>query len=94
VTGGPEGQALPITSTQSKHLRDALGWAYDRLGLDVATGGIRICYSNVPGAADAQWLPQWLPEAARTGRGCWLSAKRGFDKGNVGAPGGIRTPPF
>ena len=30
---------MPITSTQSKHLWDALGWAYDRLGLDVATGG-------------------------------------------------------
>jgi hypothetical protein len=37
--GRPEGQALPITSTQSKHLWDALGWAYHRLGLDVATGG-------------------------------------------------------
>ena len=53
-----------------------------------------ICYSNVPGAADAQWLPQWLAEAARTGRGCWLSAKEGFDKGNIGAPRGIRTPTF
>jgi hypothetical protein len=39
--GRPEGQALPITSTQSKPLWDALGWAYDRLGLDVATGGMR-----------------------------------------------------
>jgi hypothetical protein len=37
--GRPEGQALPITSTQSKHLWDALGWAYHRRGLDVATGG-------------------------------------------------------
>jgi len=37
--GRPEGQALPITSTQSKHLWDALGWAYDRLGFDTAAGG-------------------------------------------------------
>jgi hypothetical protein len=32
--------------------------------------------SYVRGAADAQWLPQWLPEPAHTGRGCRLSAKR------------------
>jgi hypothetical protein len=37
--GRPAGQALPITSTQSKHLWDALGSAYDRLGFDEATGG-------------------------------------------------------
>ena len=37
--GRPEGQALPITSTQSKHLWEALGWVYDRLGFDAATGG-------------------------------------------------------
>jgi hypothetical protein len=37
--GRPEGQALPITSTQSKHLWDGLGWVYDRLGFDTATGG-------------------------------------------------------
>ena len=57
VTGGPEGQALPITSTQSKHLWDALGWAYDRLGLDVATGAMR-CFVS-------WYWPGWLsrPEA-------------------------------
>jgi hypothetical protein len=36
--GRPEGQALPITSTQSKHLWDALCLAYSRLGFDSATG--------------------------------------------------------
>ena len=34
--GLPEGQALPITSTQSKHLWDALCLAYTRLGFDIA----------------------------------------------------------
>ena len=37
--GRPEGEALPITSTQSKHLWDALCLAYDRLGFDGACGG-------------------------------------------------------
>ncbi len=37
--GRPAGEALPITSTQSKHLWDALCWAYDRLGFDTAAGG-------------------------------------------------------
>ena len=37
--GRPAGEALPITATQSKHLWDALCWAYDRLGLDAAAGG-------------------------------------------------------
>jgi hypothetical protein len=37
--GRPEGQSLPITSTQSKHLWEALGWVYDRLGFGTATGG-------------------------------------------------------
>ena len=37
--GRPAGEALAITSTQSKHLWDALCWAYDRLGFDTATGG-------------------------------------------------------
>ena len=32
--GQPAGQALPITSTQSRHLWDALGWVYDQLGFD------------------------------------------------------------
>jgi len=36
--GRPEGQALPITSTRSKHLWDALCLAYTRLGFDIATG--------------------------------------------------------
>jgi hypothetical protein len=36
--GRPEGHALPITSTQSKHLWDALSGVYDRLGFDTATG--------------------------------------------------------
>jgi hypothetical protein len=36
--GRPEGQALPITSTQSKHLWDALRLAYARLGFDTACG--------------------------------------------------------
>ena len=34
--GRPEGQALPITSTQSKHLWEALCLAYARLGFDTA----------------------------------------------------------
>jgi hypothetical protein len=34
--GRPEGQALPITSTQSKHLWDALCLAYARLGFEPA----------------------------------------------------------
>ena len=37
--GRPAGQALPITSTQSKHLWEALGWVYERLGFEAATGG-------------------------------------------------------
>jgi hypothetical protein len=37
--GRPAGQALPITATQSKHLWEALGWVYDRLGFGAATGG-------------------------------------------------------
>lgn len=37
--GRPAAEALPITATQSKHLWDALCGAYDRLGLDAATGG-------------------------------------------------------
>ena len=37
--GRPEGEALPITSTQSKHLWDALCLAYDRLGFGDACGG-------------------------------------------------------
>jgi hypothetical protein len=37
--GRPEGEALPITSTQSKQLWDALGLAFDRLGFDAACGG-------------------------------------------------------
>lgn len=37
--GRPEGQSLPITATQSKHLWDALSGVYDRLGFDTATGG-------------------------------------------------------
>ena len=37
--GRPAGQALPITSTQAKHLWDASGWAYDQLGFDAAAGG-------------------------------------------------------
>ena len=28
------------------------------------------------GAANTQWLPQWLPEPARTGCGRWLTAKK------------------
>jgi hypothetical protein len=60
VTGGPEGQALPITSTQSKHLRDALGWAYDRLGLDVATGAMR-CFVS-------WYWPGWLSRPASSTR--------------------------
>lgn len=32
--GRPSGEALPITSTQSRHLWEALCLAYDRLGLD------------------------------------------------------------
>jgi hypothetical protein len=36
VTGGGGAGAADHLS---KHLWDALGWAYDRLGLDVATGG-------------------------------------------------------
>ena len=36
--GRPEGQALPITSTQSKHLWDGLGWVYDRLDFDPHCG--------------------------------------------------------
>ena len=35
----PAGQALPITSTQSKHLWQALGWVYERLGFEAATDG-------------------------------------------------------
>ena len=37
--GRPAAEALPITATQSKHLWDALCGAYDRLGLNAATGG-------------------------------------------------------
>jgi hypothetical protein len=37
--GRPQGEALPITSTQSKHLWDALCLAYARLGFDTACGG-------------------------------------------------------
>jgi hypothetical protein len=36
--GRPEGQALPITSTQSKHLWDALCLAYSVVGFDTACG--------------------------------------------------------
>jgi Transposase DDE domain len=36
--GRPEGQALPITSTQSKHLWDALRLAYSVVGFDTACG--------------------------------------------------------
>jgi hypothetical protein len=36
--GRPDGEALPITSTRSKHLWDALCLGYDRLGFDVACG--------------------------------------------------------
>ena len=40
--GRPEGEALPITSTQSKHLWDVLGLVYDRLGFDGACGGDKV----------------------------------------------------
>ena len=33
----------------------------------------RSCSSDVGGAAEVQWLPQWLPEPTGTGHGCWLS---------------------
>jgi hypothetical protein len=36
--GRPQGEALPITSTQSKHLWDALCLAYARLGFDTVCG--------------------------------------------------------
>jgi Transposase DDE domain len=36
--GRPEGEALPITSTRSRHLWDALCLAYTRLGFDTACG--------------------------------------------------------
>jgi hypothetical protein len=53
----------------------------------------RSCNSYVRGAADAEWLPQWLPEPTCTGRGCWLNQrKRDLTRPNIGAPGGIRTP--
>lgn len=37
--GRPAAEALPITATQSKHLWEALCWAYDRLGFAGAAGG-------------------------------------------------------
>ena len=37
--GRPEGEALPITSTQSKQLWDALCLVYDRLGFDAVCSG-------------------------------------------------------
>jgi hypothetical protein len=44
--------------------------------------------------SEAQWLPQWFPEPARTGRGRWLRQKKTLTMENTGAPGGIRTPTF
>ena len=40
--GRPEGEALPITSTQSKHLWEALCRVYDRLGFAAVTGGDQV----------------------------------------------------
>jgi hypothetical protein len=79
--GRPEGQALPITSTQSKHLWDALGWAYERLGLDVATDGDEVFVS---------WCwPGWLSRPASSTRsGCWPSsgsARRGIARSSAGS---------
>jgi Transposase DDE domain len=45
--GRPEGEALPITSTQSKHLWDALCQVYDRLGFGAVTGGDEVFRSLV-----------------------------------------------
>ena len=45
--GRPEGAALPITSTQSKHLWDALCRVYDRLGFTVAAEGDEVFRSLV-----------------------------------------------
>jgi hypothetical protein len=45
--GRPEAEALPITSTQSKHLWDALSGVYDRLGLVTAAGGDEVFRSLV-----------------------------------------------
>jgi hypothetical protein len=45
--GRPEGEALPITSTQSKHLWDALCRVYDRLGFTTVTGGDEVFRSLV-----------------------------------------------
>jgi hypothetical protein len=38
VTAGLRGEALPITSTRSRHLWDALCLAYTGLGFDTACG--------------------------------------------------------
>lgn len=79
--GRPEGQALPMTSTQSKHLRDALGWAYDRLGLDVATGGDEVFRQLV--------LARLVePTSGSTRSGCWPSsgsARRGIARSSAGS---------
>jgi len=45
--GRPEGEALPITSTQSRHLWDALCRVYDRLGFAAVTGGDEVFRSLV-----------------------------------------------
>ena len=45
--GRPAGEALPITSTQSKHLWDALCRVYDRVGFRAATGGDEVFRSLV-----------------------------------------------
>ena len=79
--GRPEGQALPITSTQSKHLWDALGWAYDRLGRMWPRAGMR-CFVS--------WCwPGWLSRPASSTRsGCWPSsgsARRGIAPSSAGS---------
>jgi hypothetical protein len=45
--GRPVGQELPITSTQSKHLWEALSGVYDRLGFATATGGDEVFHQLV-----------------------------------------------
>ena len=56
-------------------------------------GQKRAAAARMSDAVDAQWLPQWFPEPARTGRGRWLRQKEDFDNGKYGRTRRDSNPP-
>jgi hypothetical protein len=56
-----------VSGPPSQKSLDIRVWQKTYTGIS-STPEARLCRSYVP---DAQWLSQWLPEPAHTGRGCW-----------------------